>query len=87
MYCETRGQLPSGYQHQLVGRLPNFVYLENFRKEFSIDLVVGFYEDFPQTALSHWIVFGIELVEPVHNQDWPFETTWYYLDQKKRRIA
>ena len=39
-------------------------YLENFREELPIDLVVSFDEDFPQTAFSNRIVFGIELVKP-----------------------
>ena len=40
-------------------------HLDELREVFSAEVVVGFDEDFAETALSYRVVLGVKLVEPV----------------------
>lgn len=43
------------------------IYLDNFGKIFSIEVIIGFEKHFTQSRLADWVVFGIELIETMES--------------------
>ncbi len=41
------------------------MYLDDIGEVFASHVVAALHEYLPQSALSHWVVLGIELVKPV----------------------